>query len=113
MLVPFTSPRCAELDALTPDDRATVLRRYASSEDARTIVKKTKMMFAASIVLFILSSLSPRLREVDSIDRALVTVVVVAFGAMAAFTFVAAIVLYRRAAGRAIRFIITNELTQY
>ena len=50
MLIPYSAPKVPELDSLSPTDRADVMRIYASSREAMSLIKKLKVSPFISLI---------------------------------------------------------------
>jgi len=53
MLIPFTSPTLRELDSLPVDERARVLRTYATSASAKRLIRVFQASMLVAAVLLV------------------------------------------------------------
>ena len=51
MKIPFSSPRLVEIETMTADSKADILRRYAESAAAHKLVRTVKMMLFTAVLV--------------------------------------------------------------
>lgn len=110
MLIPFTVPRVPELDALSPEDRASVLKAYITSDDARGIVKRMKGIMFVGLGFAVLGLVTPVITDAAPSGREMVKAITVGCWLTAAVALPAAILFYRRASQRLIRSLVNKEI---
>jgi hypothetical protein len=112
MRVPFTSPNLKELDALSAEKRASVLRRYAESAISLRAISALKRLFFMAIGFAIAGGVA--LGFIDDPLAAHRPIVPIAIGCftLSLILVVAAITAYRRLTQSTLRGIISEYIRE-